>query len=113
MSLARLFILRGREPHPCDDLPVWGKFMDNIAGRQVAQGHVAGYAVSTVFLGIDLGTDPARPLVFETVVFDDRGERIETSARLASTNAEALQHHRQAEADVRYAAEVAQQMARA
>lgn len=68
------YILEGREIVPVD-LMTWAKwFEENFNNRRIAQDQIGPFFVSTVFLGIDhrfIGEGP--PIVFETMVFDMRG----------------------------------------
>lgn len=85
-----LYILNeSREPVPCDDINVWGRWMES-ADRRVALTDISEYVkVSTVFLGLDHGYG-GTPLLFETMVFG--GEHDEACQRSTSW-AEAEQAH--------------------
>jgi hypothetical protein len=64
-----LYILEGHEPKVCPDPVAWARWFQE-ADRRVALHLVAGYEISTVFLGLDqaFGLSP-RPILFETKVF--------------------------------------------
>ena len=65
-----------RNPVPCKDVAAWSLFFaDFDRHRRVAFDEIApGVTVSTVFLGIDHGWGSGRPVLFETMVFDDYEE---------------------------------------
>lgn len=57
---------------PCDNIYVWGEFMENGRVKYHKLDEVAGLRISTVFLGIDHNFNPGgEPLLWETMVFDD------------------------------------------
>ncbi len=63
------WILRGREPVPCDFL-TWARSFEDIEARQIAIDVLDGaVTISTVFLGLDHGFGGGRPVLFETLVF--------------------------------------------
>lgn len=69
----RYYILDGVTPVPVEDVITWGKWLQR-ADRHVKQQFVGDYRVSTVFLGLPHGEDDEdRPLLFETMVFDQEG----------------------------------------
>jgi hypothetical protein len=70
------YILDGHKPVKCDDLFAWAKWFDDINKRRVKETKVGRYRISTVFLGLDhnFGED-GPPVLFETMVFDNEGER--------------------------------------
>lgn len=70
MSRDQKYILVDRKPVPAD-LMTWAKWFGT-ADRRVAMTEVAGYRVSTVFLGIDHQFGDGPPLIFETMVFEGR-----------------------------------------
>lgn len=72
----------------------WSRLMEIPAYRVVAKSEVRGVLVSTVWLGLNHGSE-ARPLLFESMDFPAQ-ERCERYA----TEAEALQGHAQMVADV-------------
>jgi len=61
------FVLNGQEPVPCDSLEDWQRFMDDIAGRTVAQDVVGKFHITTTFEGANLGSS-TEPKFFLTVV---------------------------------------------
>lgn len=63
-----------REGRPMS-LEAWGKAMEDLEGRRIAETFVGPYRVSTVWLGINhnfLGVGP--PIIYETMIFDWRDE---------------------------------------
>src|SRR2546430_1150552 len=64
-------------PIPCT-LQEWSDLYETPEGRakrRVAQDTVNGYDISTVFLGLDHGYGMYKePMLFETMIFGDRGE---------------------------------------
>jgi hypothetical protein len=69
-----LYILRGHDPVREPDLLKWGEWLEK-SPRWVAQDTVELVDVSTVFLGLDHGLDPSRPVLFETMVFGGELDR--------------------------------------
>lgn len=61
------------------DLRTWGRFLENIKNRRVAQDVIDNVKVSTVFLGLDHNFGEGKPLLFETMIFG--GERDEEEWR--------------------------------
>lgn len=75
----RSYILnQEKEVIPCSNMDVFDKWFENMENRRVANTKLNnGFLVSTVFLGIDyrfmgLPVKPGPPLVFETMVFQDK-----------------------------------------
>lgn len=66
------YILDGKTPVPCEDLLAWGAWFQT-ADRQVARDYVGDKRVSTIFLGLDHGLG-GKPMLFETMIFDESGE---------------------------------------
>jgi len=71
----RFYILDGHDVVECDDLLVWGEWMQT-AKRHVGVEEHGDVCVSTVFLGLDQSfsflfseDDDQPPLIFETMVF--------------------------------------------
>lgn len=64
-------------PIPATDLIEWAKWFESCGEqRQVAVTRdVNGYYVSTVFLGIDHNFFSSPPILWETMIFDDKGEQ--------------------------------------
>ena len=89
------YILGGEDGHtpiPEPDLIAWGKwFRAAKTGLVVAKTQLGDAKVSTVFLGLDHGFDPTRPLLFETLVFggphDQDCERYSTWAEAEAGHA--------------------------
>lgn len=63
------FILEGKKPVVCEDIMVWGKFMQD-SNRIVKQENIGDTRISTVFLGLDHSfTHGGEPIIFETMIF--------------------------------------------
>lgn len=63
------YILEGHEPKSTDPI-TWQKWIAS-ANRTVAKTEVdPKIVVSTVFVGLDLGSEPGTPLLFETEVME-------------------------------------------
>lgn len=69
------YILKGKEPIPCEDIHEWGEWMA-VADRTVLKTvleHIDDsekrVGISTVFLGVDHRFDKGPPILFETMVF--------------------------------------------
>ena len=78
VSLDR-FILNGREPVRCSDLPSWKAWMET-PGRLIQDTSLEDTAhnlvrVCTVFLGIDVSFGLGQPVLFETMVLGGRWDR--------------------------------------
>lgn len=91
-----LYVLSGHEPVPENDALEWGKWYES-HDRHVANDHINGYHISTVFLGIDNRPFSSDPLLFETMVFNDDKHRksIDTLTVRYATWDEALEGHAQ------------------
>lgn len=77
---------------PCDDVLEFGQWFET-ADRHVAKTNIAGYWVSTVFLGIDHGYGKGRPVLFETMTFGPDGDEY-TCVRYSTWDSAALGHAR-------------------
>lgn len=70
------FILVDNRVVPEPDLMKWAKWMED-TDRAVKRTEVAGFLVSTVFLGLDHRfVGEGSPLVWETMVFSKEGEAV-------------------------------------
>lgn len=71
----------------------WAQWLrDHHERTRIRVEEIGGCCVSTVFLGLEqVGSEPGRPVIFETMVFDPEGHDI-WSARTC-TRAEALRAH--------------------
>ena len=87
-----LYTLLGRLPVPVEDVLEWGRWFAT-ADRQVARDEIDGFAVSTVFLGIDHAIGLGEPQLFETMVFRGNSWN-ETWCERCSTWDQALEQHR-------------------
>ena len=56
------------------DIEEWGKFFESIPKRRVGFFENENCAISTVFLGIDHGFNGIDIILFETMVFDKKGD---------------------------------------
>lgn len=100
------YVLVGREPVAEHDLFAWGEWFER-AERRVAVTLLRGVEVSTVFLGLDHSWSGVRPLLFETMAFQQANSP--AAAALVdlvgqprcSTWAEAEAQHERALAEVR------------
>jgi hypothetical protein len=90
MSNPLKYMLRGREVITTESLDEWQEFM-SVRNRIITQNQVGTASVSTTFLGLDFGQDPAKPLVFETMVF---GGPMQGAVTRCSTYDEAEEQHR-------------------
>jgi hypothetical protein len=64
-----------RKAVPCADVVEWGAFCEVDENRRVGWTDIDGVRVSTIFLGVAGGNPFGPPMLFETVVFDDYGNR--------------------------------------
>ncbi|HEX3523965.1 MAG TPA: hypothetical protein VHT52_17995 [Stellaceae bacterium] len=88
--MPRKYTLDGRTPVLCDDLLVWGQWMQ-VANRQVAETAIGDARVSTVFLGLDhQWSDDGPPLLFETMIFG--GVYSERQFRCSTWDEAEIQH---------------------
>lgn len=68
-ALPRYYILDGHTPVPVEDVTTWLRFFAQSTSLEVAATDLtASVAVSTVFVGLDLGDGSEPPLVFESLV---------------------------------------------
>ena len=86
------------EIHACEDVTEWGRWFESTE-RHVAETHVAGYWVSTVFLGLDHGWNHGRPVLFETMTFGPDGGEFDCARY--TTWADAEQGHRMTVAQIK------------
>lgn len=81
------YILKGRE-HEEVDLITWAKWFDVRENRKIAYSSSSeGWAVSTVFLGIDHSFGEGPELLYETMVFDSGTELDEDPIRYSTYDA--------------------------
>lgn len=72
------YILRGQLPVEEPDLLVWADWFERASrthSRQVADIMIEGIRISTVFLSIDHQFEDGPPVLFETMIFDQRPNR--------------------------------------
>ena len=82
----------------------WGEWLENAGDKKIVkQENVGDYFISTVFLGLDHNwisdlykTDSHRPHIFETMIFHNEGNYIESYCRRCSTWQEAEAQHKRA-----------------
>lgn len=65
------YVLINKKPVQEPDVMKWGKFMSS-SDRIVLQESLGEYLISTVFLGLDHGFLTSEPLLFETMIFQDK-----------------------------------------
>jgi hypothetical protein len=77
-----------KQPILCPDLIRWSVWFERDENRLVALAQVGDYTISTVFSGIDHVYDGGIPLLFESMVFNGKGEPVQfdetTEAQKAS-----------------------------
>jgi hypothetical protein len=56
---------------PCDDLLDWGMWFGTERLKWCLSDTVAGFRVSTIFLGLDHNWGRGDPLLWETMIFDE------------------------------------------
>ena len=95
-------MLVGHEVVPAHDLLAWARFFET-ADRVVASDAYGPIVISTVFLGVDHGVNPQRPVLFETMVFNDSGSglRLENTEQRYCTWDEAIRGHNRIKRAVR------------
>lgn len=81
-------------PVPCEDVIVWAEWMQR-NGTQIALDEDANYRISTIFLGLNYGVIEGFPILFETMVFDQKTGKDEYCLRFSS-RVGALQGHERA-----------------
>lgn len=74
----------------------WAKKLEKEEDRRVARDVLPdGKIVSTVFLGLDHNfSEKGAPLIFETMVFPNKGDASELECERYSTEQEALEGHK-------------------
>lgn len=109
MKTTGKYILEGKTVVPCDDLEIWGRFMEIKGARNVAKDGLEPYTwlrkifsfiplkpwVSTVFLGLNYSfvDNDGPPLLFETMAFDGEHNELPEYTRHCSTWAQAEAQH--------------------
>lgn len=67
--MTRKYILKNRKIYPCDDLLLWGTWLEE-NDRHVGDDQIDDIRISTVFLGLDRSfVESAQPILFETMLF--------------------------------------------
>lgn len=90
MPLDRYYVLRGREPVPCDASQCAEEMA--LGNRVVRRTRLGPFLISTVFLGVNHSFLEGRPILFETMVFEGSSSR-ETCIRRCATWEEAEVQH--------------------
>ena len=78
---------------PCD-LAEWSQRLKDSEGRRVDQTNIDGIYISTVFIGLDPNYFGCHPLLFETMIFDKKGDEVYQTR--CSTWYEAKEMHKKA-----------------
>lgn len=84
------YILEGKTPVPVE-CEKWSEWFAT-ASRRVALYKTKKYTISTVFLGINHGTDK-KPILFETMIFKGGNNMEDLFCARYSTWAEAKENH--------------------
>src|SRR5258708_26973452 len=84
MSRHDKYILDANHQLVAVSLMEWAQWFERDSHRRVAEDTIDGYYVSTVFLGLDHSFSGTLPLVFETMIFAEGGDR--KSTRLNSSH---------------------------
>ena len=74
-------------------LSAWDEKDNNNQYRIVKQEEVGDYWISTVWLGLDHGFGRSKPLIFETMVFNNVTDESDLDCRRWSTEEQALAGH--------------------
>jgi hypothetical protein len=96
-DIGGLYILDANgEPVLCKNIREWGDGMQQV-GRTLACETVAGFDVSTVFLGIDHSFHGGPPVLWETMIFDkERNTAFDGYQKRYTSRAAALAGHAEA-----------------
>jgi hypothetical protein len=89
------YILKGKKVVPVNTVQEWGAYFET-SDRIIGKDIVRGYRVSTVFLGLDHSFGGGPPLLFETMIFDDKGTDVFGYQERYSTYKGAEQGHKAA-----------------
>lgn len=65
------YILKGKTPVEVHNIIEWSMIYQ-LSNRVVKQDTIDGVLVSTVFLGLDYGFGMGPPLLFETMIFNEK-----------------------------------------
>jgi|SRR5437667_4983830 len=84
-----------KNPVPCTREET-GKFYKNRDLKRVARDEIDGYTISTVFLCIDHRFDEDKPVLFETMVFDNNNYGVDVYSKRYHTWQEAEEGHKKA-----------------
>ena len=72
----------------------WASLYRDMEYRRIGSTHIGHFWVSTVWLGLDHNYWGGPPIIFETMVFDDRNDKaIDLYMNRYATEAEALAGH--------------------
>ena len=75
------------------ELLEWAKLLEDKKYQVIKQGVVGTHWVSTVWLGLEHGFREGEPLIFETMVFADKGKGDSVDEERYCTVKEAVQGH--------------------
>lgn len=106
------YMLKDGKPEPADVIsPEFQEWYNNIENRRVARTEIAkDIWVSTVFLGLDHNLfGVGEPVLWETMIF---GGVEDLSQWRATTQAEALEHHKEAVALAKKGLEIEERLTR-
>jgi hypothetical protein len=92
MPMSKYILDEQRRVRPTRDLRGWAEFMDDIEKRRVGWTRIGERTVSTMFLGLDHGLGRGLPVVWETMVFDER-RKASDQRRCAGTWEQAEAQH--------------------
>ena len=90
--MSTYYKLVGKKVVPMNDVVAWGKSFGT--NRNIQKDTTdAGYLVSTIFLGLDYRFGSGKPLLFETMVFDNKGEKNDVAMTRYTTYNQAEKGH--------------------
>lgn len=74
----------------------WNKLLGDVEYKVIQQDVLPnGKWVSTVWLGLDHSFNGGKPLIFETMVFSEKGDGNELEMKRYSTEEEAIKGHKE------------------
>lgn len=92
--MARTYILQDGQPVPCENRLRWVTWLTDFWSRVLANEFVAGYEVTTLFVGVDLAPRPGRPpMLWETEVRAGSGTPMVEWTRAYASEEDALVGH--------------------
>jgi hypothetical protein len=84
------------------NLQEWGRLMEDVEYKRVAEAHIGPLWVSTVWLGSNHRFGEGTPLIFETMVFPQEGDWNEEICERYATEEEALAGHQRIVKSLQY-----------